>query len=300
MKFIDLFAGIGGIRLGFEDVFDECVFSSEWDKYAQITYEANFGDKPSGDITKIDEKEIPNFDILLAGFPCQPFSSVGLKRGFEDTRGTLFFNIAKIINYHKPKVVFLENVKGLKSNNNGSTFKTIINALEEMGYSVYSKVLNAKDFSVPQNRERIYIVAFLDDVDFSFPEPFFKEVKVIDILEYPVGDEFYFTKLKNYEKMKAGVTKSHSIYQWTRGGVVQLKSGLCPTLKASQGDIPLVKDEKDIRKLTPRECARLQGIPDSFVFPVSNAQAYKQIGNSVCIPVIRALAEQIKKALNNG
>ena len=152
LKFIDLFAGIGGIRLGFESIGGECVFSSEWDKYSQMTYEANFNHKPDGDLTQIDEKKIPNFDILLAGFPCQPFSNAGLKMGFEDTRGTLFFHIARIINHHKPKIVFLENVKGLKSHDKGRTYQVIEDTLVQMGYNVHSKILNAKDFGVPQNR----------------------------------------------------------------------------------------------------------------------------------------------------
>ena len=165
-KVIDLFAGVGGIRLGFETIFQNnasFVFASEIDKYAQMTYNANYGEVPHGDITKIEPKDIPSFDILLGGFPCQPFSNAGLKKGFEDTRGTLFFNIAQIIEYHKPQVVFLENVKGFKNHDKGNTFKVVKESLEELGYKVFAEVLNAKHFGVPQNRERIYIIAFLDN-----------------------------------------------------------------------------------------------------------------------------------------
>ena len=159
-KFIDLFAGIGGIRIPFDRLGAKCVFTSEWDKYSQLTYEANFGDKPYGDITKIEASEIPNFDILLAGFPCQPFSVAGLRKGFEDTRGTLFFDICKIIDFHKPAVIFLENVKGFKNHNQGQTFSIVKQSLEQLGYIVYAQVLNARDFGVPQNRDRIYIICF--------------------------------------------------------------------------------------------------------------------------------------------
>ncbi|MGI6723359.1 MAG: DNA cytosine methyltransferase [Arcobacteraceae bacterium] len=183
LKAIDLFAGIGGIRLGFQEAFGkniEFVFASEIDKFAQQTYYANFGEMPNGDITKIDEKDIPSHDIILAGFPCQAFSIAGLRKGFEDTRGTLFFDVARIAAYHKPKIIFLENVKGFVNHDKGNTFKVVKQTLEDLGYKVYSQVLNAKDFGVPQNRERIYIVAFLEDVEFEFPRP----LGVITSLKY--------------------------------------------------------------------------------------------------------------------
>lgn len=183
MRTIDLFAGIGGIRQGFSKAFDlDVVFSSEIDKFAQQSYFLNYKELPAGDITKIKEEDIPQHDLLLAGFPCQAFSNAGLKRGFEDTRGTLFFDVARIIKYHKPKIVFLENVKGLLSHNKGETFKTILNVLEELEYKVFYKVLNAKDFGVPQNRERVYIVCFREDIDFEFPVGD-KKSKVGDILD---------------------------------------------------------------------------------------------------------------------
>ena len=190
---IDLFAGIGGIRLGFANAFKEnieFVFSSEIDKYAQQTYKANFDGDVAGDITKIDEKDIPSHDILLAGFPCQAFSIAGKRLGFEDTRGTLFFEVARIIKYHKPKILFLENVKGFVNHDNGNTFRVVKETLEEMGYKVFTKVLNAKDFGVPQNRERIYIVAFLDNVDFDFPKILDKDICLGNILDKNVDKKY--------------------------------------------------------------------------------------------------------------
>lgn len=299
MKFIDLFAGIGGIRLGFEEFFGPCVFSSEWDKYSQITYQFNFGHKPSGDITKIDEKDIPSFDILLAGFPCQPFSNAGLKKGFEDSRGTLFFDIARIIKYHKPKVVFLENVKGFKNHDKGNTFKVVKNTLEEMGYKIYSKVLNAKDFGVPQNRERIYIIGFLDDVDFHFPKPL-KKVKVGDILEKNVDEKYTIS-----DKLWAGHQRRKEEHKQKGNGfgysMFNKESEYTSTISARYykdgSEILIEQENKNPRKLTPREASRLQGFPETFKIPVSDTQSYKQFGNSVAVPVIRELAKSINMAL---
>jgi DNA (cytosine-5)-methyltransferase 1 len=299
-KFIDLFAGIGGIRLGFESVGGECVFSSEWDKFAQNTYEANFGERPNGDITLIDEKYIPNFDILLAGFPCQPFSNAGLKMGFEDTRGTLFFHIARILKHHKPKIVFLENVKGLKSHNKGNTYKIIQNTLEEIGYNVYSQVLNAKDFGVPQNRERIYIVGFLDNVDFCFPQPLSQKVKLGDILEQDVSEKYTISdklwighQRRKKEHIEKGNGFGYSIFDENS----PYTSTISARYYKDGSEILIKQNNKNPRKLTPREAARLQGFPDSFKIIVSDNQAYKQFGNSVCVPVIKALSNQIKLSL---
>jgi DNA (cytosine-5)-methyltransferase 1 len=299
-KFIDLFAGIGGIRLGFESVGGECVFSSEWDKFAQNSYEANFGEKPDGDITLINEKNIPSFDVLLAGFPCQPFSNAGLKMGFEDTRGTLFFHIARILNHHKPKIVFLENVKGLKSHNKGNTYRVIQSTLEEMGYNVYSQVLNAKDFGVPQNRERIYIVGFLDNVDFSFPQPLSKKVKVGDILEAEVSEKYTISdrlwaghQRRKKEHVEKGNGFGYSIFDENS----PYTSTISARYYKDGSEILIKQNNKNPRKLTPREAARLQGFPDSFKIIVSDNQAYKQFGNSVCVPVIKALSNQIKLSL---
>ena len=300
LKFIDLFAGIGGIRLGFESIGGECVFSSEWDKYSQMTYEANFNHKPDGDLTQIDEKKIPNFDILLAGFPCQPFSNAGLKMGFEDTRGTLFFHIARIINHHKPKIVFLENVKGLKSHDKGRTYQVIEDTLVQMGYNVHSKILNAKDFGVPQNRERIYIVGFLDNVDFAFPKPIAELKKVGDILEKDVPKKYTIS-----DKLWAGHKRRKEEHKQKGNGfgysVFNKDSLYTSTISARYykdgSEILIDQENKNPRKLTPREASRLQGFPDHFKITVSDNQSYKQFGNSVAVPVIKAIAKQIKIAL---
>ena len=300
LNFIDLFAGIGGIRLGFQDLFGECVFSSEWDKYAQITYEANFNHKPAGDIMQIDEKDIPNFDILLAGFPCQPFSNAGLKKGFEDTRGTLFFHIARIINHHKPKIVFLENVKGLKTHDKGQTYKVIENTLNELGYNIHTKILNAKDYGVPQNRERIYIVGFRENIDFSFPKPLNIKPKVGNILENDVLEKYTIS-----DKLWAGHQRRKEEHKQKGNGFgyssFNANSSYTSTISAryyKDGSEILIEQEgKNPRKLTPREASRLQGFPDNFIIPVSDNQAYKQFGNSVSVPVIKAIATEIKKSL---
>lgn len=297
MKFIDLFAGIGGIRTPFQEFGLECVFSSEWDKYSQITYEANFGEKPNGDITLINEKEIPKFDILTGGFPCQAFSIAGKKRGFEDTRGTLFFDIARIIKHHQPKSFLLENVKGLLGHDKKKTFQLIYDTLtKELGYHVTYKVLNAKDFGVPQNRERIYIVGFKDETDFNWPEPIKQDVKLGDILEKDIDEYYTLTDHQwNYhqnrkQKMKdKGYGFGYSLFNE--------ESSYTSTISARYykdgSEIFIDQKDKNPRKLTPREAARLQGFKDDFIIPVSNTQAYKQFGNSVAIPVIRAISEEM-------
>ena len=300
LNFIDLFAGIGGIRSGFEKHFGECVFSSEWDKFAQETYNANYGEKPKGDITKIHEDTIPQFEILLAGFPCQPFSNAGLKKGFEDSRGTLFFDVARIINHHKPRVVFLENVKGFKNHDKGRTFATVKRILEDIGYKVHAKVLNAKDFGVPQNRERIYIVGFLDNVGFKFPSPLDKKVKVGDILsdhieeKYTISDKLWAGhKRRKKEHINKGNGFGYSMFD--------KHSSYTSTMSAryyKDGSEILIKQkDKNPRKITPKEASRLQGFPKGFKIPVSDTQAYKQFGNSVAVPVINEIAKSIKEAL---
>jgi DNA (cytosine-5)-methyltransferase 1 len=303
---IDLFAGIGGIRLGFEQVFGkeiEFVFSSEIDKYAQQTYYANFREVPHGDITKIDEKDIPPHDIILAGFPCQAFSIAGKRLGFEDTRGTLFFDVARIATYHKPKVIFLENVKGFVNHDKGNTFKVVKQTLEDMGYRVFTKVLNAKDFGIPQNRERIYIVAFLDDVDFKFPDPLELNVKIVDILERKIDKKYYYNNKPLFERIKNDILNKNSIYQWRRQYVRENKSGVCPTLTANMGtgghNVPIVKDNLGIRKLTPRECINFQGFPKEFTLPKNlvDSQLYKQCGNSVVVGVVNCIAKNIKSQM---
>ncbi len=295
-KFIDLFAGIGGIRIGFESVGGECVFSSEWDIQAQKTYQANFGEIPHGDITRIEPEEIPSFDVLVAGFPCQPFSQAGLKKGFEDMRGTLFFNIAKIVEYHQPSVVFLENVKNLAGHDKGNTLKVITRTLEDLGYKVFHKILNAKDFGVPQNRARIYIVAFKGNVDFVFPDALHTKTRFGDILEKNVDRKYTIS-----DKLWAGHQRRKKEHKEKGNGfgysLFDENSEYVSTISAryyKDGSEILVKQEgENPRKLTPREASQLQGFPKDFIIPVSDAQAYKQFGNSVAVPVIKALAEKI-------
>jgi DNA (cytosine-5)-methyltransferase 1 len=301
LKFIDLFAGIGGIRLGFESQGAECVFSSEWDKFAQTTYEANFNHRPSGDITQIHEADIPDFDILCGGFPCQPFSNAGHKQGFDDTRGTLFFDIARIIFHHKPQIVFLENVKGLKSHNKGTTFQTIKNTLSSMGYYVHAHVLNAKDFGVPQNRERIYIVAFLENLDFKFPAPLVNKAIVGDILEenvclkYTLSDRLWSGhQRRKSEHLQKGNGFGYSLFNENS----TYTSTISARYYKDGSEILISQTGQNPRKITPREAARLQGFPETFIIPVSDVQAYKQFGNSVCVPVIKAIALHIFEAFN--
>ena len=300
-KAIDLFAGIGGIRLGFSQAFGkdiEFVFSSEIDKYAQQTYYANFGELPHGDITQIDEKEIPAHDIILAGFPCQAFSIAGKRLGFEDTRGTLFFEVARIIKHHKPKIVFLENVKGFVNHDKGNTFKVVKETLEELGYKVYAKVLNAKDFGVPQNRERIYIVGFLEDVEFEFPQSLDKEVKVGDILEDKVHDKYTIS-----DKLWAGHQRRKIEHKAKGNGfgysLFNEHSEYTSTLSARYykdgSEVLIAQNGQNPRKLTPREAGRLQGFSKNFKIVCSDVQAYKQFGNSVSVPVIEAISKKILK-----
>jgi len=303
-KAIDLFAGVGGIRLGFEKAFRDkigFVFSSEIDKYAKQTYCANYGEVPYGDITQIQAQEIPPHDIILAGFPCQAFSVAGLRKGFEDTRGTLFFDVARIAKYHKPKVIFLENVKGFRNHDKGNTFKVVKETLEEMGYKLFAEVLNAKHFGLPQNRERIYIIGFLDhDIDFEFPKPFQKSVKVGDILDtivdekYTISDKLWAGhQRRKLEHKKKGNGFGYSIF--TNNS--EYTSTISARYYKDGSEILIKQKDKNPRKLTPREAGRLQGFPNDFKIPVSDTQAYKQFGNSVAVPVIEQLAKNILKAL---
>jgi DNA (cytosine-5)-methyltransferase 1 len=300
-KFIDLFAGIGGIRMGFEDAGGECVFTSEWDVAAQKTYQANFGEIPYGDITKIDPSEIPSFDMLLAGFPCQPFSQAGLKKGFEDTRGTLFFDIARIVEHHKPSVVFLENVRNLKGHDKGNTLKVIIKTLEDLGYRVFHRLYNAKDFGVPQNRVRIYILAFKDEIEFEFPKELNLPTRLGDILEKKVDDKYTIS-----DRLWAGHQRRKKEHKEKGNGfgysLFKKESKYTSTISARYykdgSEILIEQKGKNPRKITPREAARLQGFPDEFIIPVSDTQAYRQFGNSVAVPVIRTLAKKIISDLN--
>jgi DNA (cytosine-5)-methyltransferase 1 len=311
-KFIDLFAGIGGIRLAFQNNGGKCVFTSEWDSFAKKTYEANFGEVPFGDITQVSEKEIPDHDILLGGFPCQPFSiagvskknSLGRQHGFLDkTQGTLFFDIARIIEHKKPKVFMLENVKNLVSHDKKKTFKVITETLTELGYSIHYKVLDAK-YYVPQHRERIIIVGFKKSVfkekeTFEFPEPPNTELAIREILEKRV-DLKYTLSDKLWSYLQAYKKKHQAKGNGFGFGLTDL-NGVSRTLSARYykdgAEILIPQRGKNPRRLTPRECARIQGFPDKFIIPVSNNQAYKQFGNSVAMPLIQAVGKNIVKEL---
>jgi DNA (cytosine-5)-methyltransferase 1 len=307
MTFIDLFAGTGGIRIPFEELGYKCVFTSEWDKFAQKTYAANFNEIPQGDITEVKSEDIPPFNILLAGFPCQPFSNAGLKKGFADLRGTMFFEIARIVKYHQPEVLFLENVKGFRNHDKGRTFKKIKDTLEEMDYIVFDKVLNAKDFGVPQNRERIYIICFnkkkLKNISFCFPEKTGIKTKLGDILEKNVDPKYTIS-----DRLWAGHQRRKAEHQKKGNGfgysLFDKNSEYTSTISAryyKDGSEILIKQEgKNPRKLTPREASRLQGYPSSYIIPVSDVQAYKQFGNAVAVPVIRAIANKIHNVLNQN
>ncbi len=296
-KFIDLFAGIGGIRIPFDELGGECVFSSEIDKFARQSYIANYDEEPFGDITQIDPKDIPAHDLLLAGFPCQPFSQAGFKKGFEDERGVLFFYIEKIIAYHKPNVVLLENVKRLKSHDKGNTFKVIKNSLEKQGYNVFDQILSGIDFGLPQKRERIYIVALKDThINYQFPKPTGEKCVVGDILDKNVHEKYTISdrlwaghqrrKLEHKQKGNGfgyGMVNEHSHYTNT----------ISARYYKDGSEILIEQKDKNPRKLTPREAARLQGFPRSFKIVVSDNQAYKQFGNSVCVNVVRAIAQSL-------
>ncbi len=326
---IDLFAGIGGIRLGFERAFGddiETVFVSEWDENAKKTYRANFNDdfEIAGDITKIKEKDIPQFDICLAGFPCQAFSLAGKRMGFNDDykgacRGTLFLDVARICDIHKPKVIFCENVKGLYIHDKGRTFRIIKATFEGLGYKVFDFILNSKDFGVPQNRERVYIVAFRNDIapeNFEPPTPVENRPCIRDIMEdAPIPSKYYLSDvyLETLRRHRAHhEALGHGFGYEVRdlngiaraivcGGMGRERNlivddrphSMVPTTRIS-GQI----NQENIRKMTPREWARLQGFPDDFKFVLADASLYKQFGNSVTVPVIAAIARKIKEVLD--
>lgn len=334
LRGIDLFCGIGGFRLAMNDCNVKCVFSSDIDKFAQQTYEANFGEVPEGDITKIEASDIPSFDILTAGFPCQPFSYAGLKEGFKDqTRGTLFFDICRILDYHKPPMVFLENVKGLVSHKEGKTLNTILSTLRKLGYFPHWKVLSSLDFGLPQKRERWYCVAFRKEIDFKFPKPLGGHPVLRDIID--INDNSDKLKLSKFEldridyhfqHAKPGDRIQHDnskyapntkkgkygifSYQKPDGSLrfhvgdrakTQIQEAFyacldtyAPTIIA--GRTPKLWDIR--RKLSVLEAKRLQGFPDEFKFPVSDAQAYHQLGNSVSVPIIKLIMKEMIKAYN--
>lgn len=313
-KFIDLFAGIGGFRLALQNLGGKCIFTSEWDKNAQKTYQANFGEVPFGDITKEKIKNyIPdNFDILCAGFPCQAFSIAGYQKGFSDTRGTLFFDVEQIIEKYRPKVVFLENVKNLVSHDKGKTFKVILEVLEEkLGYKVFHKVLNSMTHAnIPQNRERIFIVAFdpkqvKNYKKFRFPDEIELTKKITDILEKgKQANKYYYPETHPYfSELKKTMTKKDTVYQWRRVYVRENKSNVCPTLTANMGagghNVPLIIDDFGIRKLTPKECFAFQGYPinEYILPPIADSKLYMQAGNSVTTPLIERISSEIIKVM---
>lgn len=310
-KFIDLFAGIGGFRIVMEEIGGECVFSSEIDKHACQTYFENFKDLPSGDITKINEKDIPDHDVLCAGFPCQAFSISGKQKGFEDARGTLFFEIARIVSEKKPKILFLENVANLKKHNDGETIKTMAEILNNLGYDVNYKILNASDFAVPQSRKRIYFVCFKKELNinkFKFPTPV-KEKKFLEDILLPNSEvKNYFLNLSNKKVVINDNVDSiendtlpiriGTINKGGQGDRIYSPKGHAITLSAYGGGSGaktgayLVKGI--IRKLSPEECKRVQGFPEDFKIVVSDQQAWKQFGNSVAVPVLRCIVKQFK------
>jgi len=315
--FIDLFAGIGGFRIALETFGGKCAFSSEWDKYAAITYEHNFGEKPAGDITKIKEEEIPYHDVLCAGFPCQAFSISGKQGGFNDTRGTLFFDIARIAKYRKPKVLFLENVKNLARHDNGKTLSTITRVLFDIGYNVFFEILDSSDFGIPQSRKRVFFVCFDKKIgidSFEFPRPKPKPVILKDILQPDSETSEFVINRKDIKINKDAFPKKDMFGNYPqkpiRIGIIN-KGGQgeriysiyahAITLSAYGGGVAaktgayLVNGR--IRKLTPRECLRLLGFPENFELPVPLIQAYKQCGNSVVIPVVK---EIFKKIIETG
>ena len=301
IKFIDLFAGIGGIRLGFEGHSNdtECVYSSEWDKYAQKTYEANFGVKPDGDITKVKARNIPDFDVLLAGFPCQPFSSIGKREGFANkTQGTLFFDILRILKYHRPSAFLLENVPGLLTIQDGYTFDTIINSLKEAGYSVHYKVLEASKFGLAQSRRRVIIVGFRNDIDdskFIIPEGNGKNTYVKDILEDDPQGYTISKRLQHNYLFKKDDGRPYIVDKTTKKYAKTLNSSYHKIQRLTGTFVR--GGETGLRLLSKNECMRLQGFPEDFKLPVSRTQMYRQMGNSVAIPMIEAVSDNIKAVL---
>ena len=311
MKFIDLFAGVGGIKIGFEDAGFDCVFSNDFESKCKETFDLNFSKKMVlGDISKISASSIPNFDILTGGFPCQPFSVAGYRQGFNDKngRGNLFFDIIRILKEKKPSVILLENVKNLKTHDKGNSIKVIYRELSNLGYKITDKVMSSAEYgNVPQSRERIYIVGFLDQKafdKFKFPEKIPLTNKIKNCLETNVDAKYYYNNKPLFEKLVNDVTSKKTIYQWRRKYVRENKNNLCPTLTANMGmgghNVPIIIDDKGIRKLTPRECANFQGFPKDYKLPnLTDSHLYKQFGNSVSVPVIKRIAKSIAEALKN-
>jgi len=311
-KVASLFAGVGGICLAFKNAGADIVWANEIDPSSCATYRENFGDKylVEGDIEQIDAKNVTDFDILTAGFPCQAFSIAGYRKGFGDSRGNLFFQIIRFLKEKKPEVVFLENVKNLISHNKGNTFRVIKETLLETGYYLKYRVLNTAQYgNIPQNRERIYIVGFKDHnkyLNFKFPSAVELTNTIHDIINVKEkkDEKYYYEKTKYYPLLKKEMLNPNTVYQWRRIYIRENKNNLCPTLTANMGEgghnVPLIVDNFGIRKLTPRECFLFQGFPLSFKLPnsLSNSKLYKQAGNSVSVPVIKTLADNILRTLN--
>lgn len=312
MKVAGFFAGVGGIELGFEKAGFEVVWSNEIDKNAACTFKKNHNSKLVVDnIYNIKTEDVPNVDIIVGGFPCQAFSVAGYRKGFEDERGEVFFQLARIIKEKKPRIIFIENVKNLLGHDKGNTYKVIKETLESYGYRLKTQVLNASEYgNIPQNRERIYIIGFFNKKDydnFINIEPIKLTQKISDIINFneKVEDKYYYTEnnCSFYVELKKNITNEDTIYQWRRVYVRENKSNLCPTLTANMGtgghNVPLILSKYGIRKLTPKECFKFQGYDENFLFPKDMAQShlYKQAGNSVVIPVIKRLAEAIKNAV---
>ncbi len=310
IRTLDLFSGIGGIRLGFERAGFKTVFSNDFDKSCKITYDLNFKEPKlnTKDIWKLNVLEIPEFDILLAGFPCQAFSIAGYRKGFRDEkgRGNLFFRIAEILEARKPKAILLENVKNLRGHNEGKTFKIIEKTLRKLKYHIKSKVLNSMIHgNIPQNRERIFIVGFLDKKKaeaFKFP----KEIKLTKnfrkFVKKKVDDKYYYNDKPLYERIKNDVNSENTVYQWRRKYVRENKKGVVPTLTANMGtgghNVPIIKNSKGIRKLTPYECFMIQGFPNTFKLPdIADSKLYHQVGNSVTVSVVERIAKEMAKVL---
>lgn len=307
----DLFAGIGGVAKGFEQAGMHIKWANEIDKRACTTYRANFNHLLiEEDINNLNPQNLEAIDILCGGFPCQAFSIAGYRKGFNDTRGNLFFEILRFVEALRPKAIFLENVKNLMSHDKGNTFKVIKESLEKHDYYLHSSVLNTCEYSeIPQNRERVYLVAFKNKgayERFKYPEKTTKKMNIRGMLEDEVSETFYYKHSKIFSQLENVIKNRDTIYQWRRIYVRENKSGVCPTLTANMGtgghNVPLILDEKGIRKLTPRECLRFQGFSDDFIIPktLPNSAIYKQAGNSVSIPVIKAIAENIRVALDGS
>lgn len=313
--FIDLFAGLGGFRIALESLGAKCIYSNEWDVHAQQVYSDNFGDLPEGDITKVDERTIPEHDILCAGFPCQAFSISGKQRGFEDSRGTLFFDVARIVKEKKPKIVFMENVKNFATHDNGRTLEVVKNTMEELGYSFNQRVLNAVDFGIPQKRERIYMVCFRKDLNFAkfnFPKPFeltkhvedflLKDDQLVEAL-YVDRDDTYYNNVDDNQYKNTSI-RLGIVNKGGQGERIYSTKGIAITLSANGGGVfaktgGYLVDGRP-RKLHPRECARIMGFPDSYKISSSNNQAYKQFGNSVVIDVLQLIGIKIGDSIKGA